>query len=76
MFPIFFSVDYSTDKYVYIEGALKYKMPLFSMLQLKRFLRENLSTGPENPISTWYALLDNEEAKFVTVEATNAVAAC
>jgi hypothetical protein len=71
MYPIFFNFDDKSDRFVYTEAGVTYRMPLLSMLNLKKFLRENFRAGHALPIYSWYSNLEREEALLIQIERCN-----
>jgi len=67
MFPIFFKHEKPLNLFVFNENGVQYKMPLFLMLGLKRWLRQFIHVQSENPINLWITTLQENDLKEIVI---------
>ena len=67
MFPIFFKTEKGSNLYSFYENEVEFKMPLFFMLKLKKFLREETHSISRQPITSWMSTLYKHEIKQIVI---------
>ena len=58
---------YAGSKHIIVEGELKFCLPIFLSIQLKKYIRRFQKNGEQNLVMEWYNMLETHEKAEIEI---------